>query len=81
MVKILKVKRSESRHSRVKVYATVASRSEGQDHTVVYIRSANFRGCLCDCKNFLFEKAAKNRNCDHIKPLRQKYGRYLTAVR
>jgi hypothetical protein len=75
------MRRSTRKGSLVKVYAQVPSRSEkGKFHTVVYIRSSNFRGCLCDCGNFLFEKMAKNRNCDHIKGLRQQYGRYFTKV-
>lgn len=74
------IRRSKIRHGRVKVYASVKSQSGGPDHTVVYIRSKNFRGCLCDCKNFLFDKMGKNRNCEHEKYLRSLYGRYFAKV-
>jgi hypothetical protein len=75
------IKRSTKRSGRIKVYATVPSRTrEGVEHKVVYIRSKNFRGCLCDCESFMFDKAAKNRNCEHIRNLRQTYGRYFSKV-
>lgn len=76
------ITRTSNKHGRVKVYAKVQSNSrEGVEHTVVYIRSKNFRGCLCNCESFLFDKAGKNRNCSHIRNLRQEYGRYFTKVR
>lgn len=61
----------------VKAYARVESRSRpGVKHIVVYIRTKLFRGWLCQCENFLFDAAGRNRNCDHIKAVRQKYGRF-----
>ena len=74
------IRRSQNRHGRVKVYANVESRRGPFNHTVVYIRSKNFRGCLCDCKDFLFDKMGKNRNCEHEKYLRKQYGRYFAKV-
>lgn len=74
---ILKIRRSKIRSGSVKLYARVASRTrQGVDHAVGYIRSKNFRGWLCDCEDFFFTQKAKNRNCDHIREVRTKYGRY-----
>jgi hypothetical protein len=75
------IRRSANRHGRVKVYGLVPSRLGPFDHTVVYIRSKNFRGCLCDCKSFMFDKMGKNRNCSHLRSLREKYGRYFAKLR
>lgn len=81
MKKILKVQRSKFRHGRVKVYALVGSNSRpGTVHRVNYIRSKSHRTFICTCENFIFDKFAKNRNCDCIRTLRQTYGRYLEAV-
>jgi len=75
------VRRSTNRHRRVKVYASVPSRSGVfSAHIEVYIRSKNFRGCLCDCLSFMFDKMGKNRNCGHIRSLREKYGRYFAKL-
>ena len=77
----MKIQRSQNRNGNVKVCAVVPSATRGDVmHRVVYIRSKNFRGCICTCENFLFDKLAKGRNCIHIKQLRQQYGRYFTAV-
>ncbi len=73
------LKRSKVARS-IKVYGFVQRDKDSRPHRVLYIRSKNFRGWLCDCEDFLFSQFAKSRNCDHIKEARQEVGRYGAEV-
>lgn len=78
-MEILKIKRS-SQGTGLKVYGEVFSDS-GSVYNFAYIRRPNFRGWICSCENFFFTMFKKNRNCKHIKFVRQEVGRYATKVR
>ena len=79
---IKSIKRSNNRHGSVKLYARVASRSRANlSHLVTYVRSVSTRSFLCSCENFMFHAFAKNRNCAHIREVRNTYGRYGAKVR
>lgn len=55
----------------VRVYAAVPSRSGLGVHAVVKIRSKQFSGWLCNCHDFLFNRAGRGRHCHHIKAVRK----------
>lgn len=77
---ILSIKRSKP-GSPVKIQAKVASRTrKGLSHLVGYIRTKSFRGWVCKCEDFFNRQIGKNRNCAHIREVREKYGRFGTKV-
>lgn len=79
--KVIEIYRAIRPSSCIKVYATVASRTFAQKvYRVVYIRSKTFRGWLCQCDDFLFRKFPAHRNCQHIRDIRQKYGRFAAKL-
>lgn len=74
--------RTIRKHSNVKIHAWVESQTRPQlSHRVIYVRSKNYRGWLCDCENFFFDKVAKNRHCRHINAMTIRYGRYGARLR
>ena len=77
-MQITKIKRS-SQKTGLKVYGVVRSTS-GKDYNFAYIRRSNFRGWICSCENFFFTMFKKNRNCKHIKFVRQEVGRYASKA-
>lgn len=80
-MQIVSVEKSKIQGEAVKVYAKVQSRTrEAVQHLVVYVRNHKVRGWFCSCENFLFDQLAKNRNCDHIREVRTKFGRFGTKV-
>lgn len=77
---ILSITRTKAPRNGVKLYAVVQRTSDAVRRNVVYIRSKNFRGFLCDCPDFMFNKIGKNRNCSHQKEVRKQFGRFGTKV-
>jgi hypothetical protein len=77
-MKIIKVKRSNQKTG-LKVYGIVRGTS-GKDYNFAYIRRSNFRGWICSCENFFFTMFKKNRNCKHIKFVREQVGRYASKA-
>ena|ERR1700676_353189 len=77
-MQITKIKRSNQKTG-PKVYGVVHSTS-GKDYNFAYIRRSNFRGWICSCENFFFTMFKKNRNCKHIKFVRQEVGRYASKA-
>jgi predicted nucleic acid-binding Zn finger protein len=77
-IKIVKIKRSNQKTG-LKLYGSVLSDS-GKSYNFAYIRRPNFRGWICSCENFFFTMFKKNRNCKHIKFVRQQVGRYGAKV-
>ena len=77
----IQLKRTTSINRPIKIYGTVQRDSESRVHRVVYIRSKNFRGWLCDCENFFFDAFSKGRNCEHLQAVRAEVGRYGTKVK
>lgn len=76
---ILSFKRSQQKNGKVKAYAKVQSHEGGEVYSVVYIRTngkQKFRGWLCGCESFLFQKFARNQHCKHIDEVTSTYGRY-----
>lgn len=78
-MEILKIKRSKVEGSTLKVYGSVLG-DKGLIYKVAYFRGPLRRGWICSCDNFVMSKAAKNRNCKHIKLVRGTYGRYGSQV-
>jgi hypothetical protein len=78
VMEILKVKRSNQKTG-LKVYGIVRGES-GKDYNFAYIRRSNFRGWICSCENFFFTMFKKNRNCKHIKFVREQVGRYAAKA-
>ncbi len=77
---ILSIKRSTP-GSLVKIQAHVASEYLADtSYLVGYIRSKTFRGWLCKCDDFFFRRKAINRNCKHIREVREAFGRYGAKV-
>lgn len=65
----------------VKVYAIVQSRTRKTvRHLIVYVRNKKIRGWFCSCENFMYDQLAKNRNCDHIREIRNRFGRFGQKV-
>lgn len=77
-MELLSIKRSGG-ESGVKIYGTMLG-DKGITYRFAYIRRQGFRGWQCSCDSFVLDKAAKNRNCKHIKEVRKTYGRYGTLV-
>ena len=77
---VTSVKRVKNPKEGVKLYASVLNGLTRKIHAVVYIRTKNFRGFLCNCENFFFSCVGKNRNCKHIRLVRKSYGRFGTNV-
>jgi len=76
---ILKIKKCHG--GAVKVRAEVGSDADPfTTYRVGYIRSKSFRGFVCTCEDFFNRRIGTNRNCKHIKEVRQTYGRYATKV-
>lgn len=73
-MKIVSVKRSTEEIG-LKVYGKILGES-GNVYPFGYIRRPTFRGWLCGCKNFIFDRFAKGQNCKHLKFIRVKLGRY-----
>jgi hypothetical protein len=76
---IISFKRSQQKNGKVKAYAKVQSHVGGAVYSVVYIRTngrQKFRGWICDCESFLFQKFARNQHCKHIDEVTETYGRY-----
>ena len=61
------VSKSRNKRGRVKIYARVQRHPLGSDHACVRIRTKGMKRWLCDCANFLFEKAGKRRHCAHLR--------------
>lgn len=80
-IEVASIVRAKADRKPVKVYALVQSRSRDWVlHKVIYVRNARMRRWICTCENFLFRKLGLNRNCDHIKHIRAKYGRFGEKV-
>lgn len=80
-IKIVSIKRAKINWMPVKIYAVVQSRTRPVvKHNVNYIRSEHMRRWTCTCEDFLFRLLGINRNCDHIKHIRAKYGRFGEKV-
>lgn len=80
-VVLVQIKSGKGNQDPIKVYAKVLSQSQNSreaEHLVTYIRNKNFRGWNCSCENFMFVQRPKNRNCAHIKKIRQTFGRFAT---
>ena len=68
----IRIRKSQNCHGRVKIYANVIRRDGAPHHTVVRLRTKGMKRWLCDCENFLFNKAGKRRHCDHLKAAKHK---------
>jgi len=80
-MRIAFITRAKNPTNGVRVYGSVRSRSvSGLLHDVVYTRNKNTRRWLCSCHDFLFRQFPKNRNCDHIREVRKRFGRFGTKV-
>ena len=77
-MEILKIKRPQE-SSPIKVYGTILGDS-GITYSFAYIvrksSAAAFRGWICSCESFLLGMFKKNRNCKHLRHVREQYGRY-----
>jgi hypothetical protein len=78
---ILTINRPMRKGGPVKLYANVKFSPEDKDtlehveHSVVFLRTKNMKRWQCDCKDFLFRKAARRRHCSHIKAVRAEIAR------
>lgn len=77
-MKILKIKRSIE-DTGLKVYGKVLGES-GTTYNFGYIRRVGFRGWICSCEDFFFNRVAKNQNCKHLHFVRGQVGRYAARI-
>ena len=77
-MRIVKIKRSQE-DTGLKVYGKVLGES-GTVYNFGYIRRGGFRGWICSCDDFFFNRVAKNQNCKHLKFVRKEVGRYAATV-
>jgi len=68
----IRIRKSQNCHGRVKIYANVIRRDGAPHHTVVRLRTKGMKRWLCDCENFLFNKAGKRRHCRHLRAAKLK---------
>jgi predicted nucleic acid-binding Zn finger protein len=73
-MEIMTIKRSTQKTG-LKVYGKVLGDS-GNVYNFAYFRRKTFRGWICSCENFFFTMFKKNRNCKHLRFVRQEVGRY-----
>ena len=78
-MKIVSVKRSKEDIG-LKVYGKVLGES-GKLYNFGYIRRQGFRGWICSCEDFFFQRAGKNQNCKHLHFVRDQVGRYAASVK
>jgi hypothetical protein len=77
-MKIESIKRS-TEDIGLKIYGKVQGES-GKTYNFGYIRRTGFRGWICSCENFFFQRAGKNQNCKHLHFVRDQVGRYGAKV-
>ena len=77
-MKILHVKRS-TQDVGLKVYGKVQGES-GNIYNFGYIRRQGFRGWICSCEDFFFNRVGKNQNCKHLHFVRGQVGRYAASI-
>jgi hypothetical protein len=68
----VKLRRAIHPHSLIKFYAKVEKECGAKAHRVVRIRTSRMKRWLCDCDDFLFRKAPRNRHCSHIQATKRK---------
>lgn len=78
-MKILSIKRS-TENTGLKLYGKLLGES-GKEYQFAYFRRKNFRGWICSCESFFFNMFKKNRNCKHLKFVREQVGRYGASVK
>jgi hypothetical protein len=72
-IKVLSVKRAT--FGSVKLYGKVLG-EKGKTYSFGYIRHAYFRGWVCSCEDFLYNRVSKKQNCKHLRCVRVTLGRY-----
>lgn len=77
-MKIIQVKRS-TKNIGLKVHGKVQGES-GKTYNFGYIRRGDFRGWICSCDDFFFNRVAKNQNCKHLHFVRDQVGRYAAKL-
>jgi hypothetical protein len=81
-MKIINVKRPKKapqKNRSLKVYGTVEG-DTGKVYNFGYFRRPGFRGWICSCEDFFFRRYSTNRNCRHLKFVREQLGRYGANV-
>jgi hypothetical protein len=76
---ILSIKWS-TENTGLKLYGKLLGES-GKEYQFAYFRRKNFRGWICSCESFFFNMFKKNRNCKHLKFVREQVGRYGASVK